>query len=72
MASNHFQHELVVDMSSKIGDIFRRNSAIEDFRKFVMKLNGDFTLGKDDMADLGSAYLEIYPEYVLNNLFLLT
>ncbi len=53
-------------MSSSIADIFSKNNDIESFRKEVVNLEGNFSFTAEDMHDIGSTYLEIYPDTISN------
>jgi len=44
-----------------IADIFRRCTATKEFRDAIRSLDGGFSLGPDDIAALGEAYLDRFP-----------
>ena len=49
-------------MSSRLTDLFKKSPDVESFEKSVIKLNGDFSFDENEMLNLGSAYLDRYPD----------
>ncbi len=47
--------------SRTVAGIFRASTATAEFREALRALNGMFSLGSEDIAELGEAYLERFP-----------
>ena len=45
-----------------LSELFKENGDFESFKNAVIKLDGDFDFNRECMIDLGSAYLEKYPD----------
>ena len=49
-------------MSSVIAGIFKSKETLEEFREAVIALDSAFSLGLEDMLEIGQAYCDRYPE----------
>lgn len=53
-------------VAARVAQLFRDNPDIEDFRKEVIALRGDFPFDSEEMQALGDAYFERYPDCFSN------
>ncbi len=53
-------------MGNIIANLFREHRDFNDFRTRVIELGGGFTLGYEDMLDIGEAYFERFPDCFSN------
>ncbi len=53
-------------MAANIAQLFRDNQEIDDFRREVIALKGDFPFGSEEMQALGDVYFERYPDCFSN------
>ena len=49
-------------MSSVIAGIFKSKETLEEFREAVIALDSAFSLGLEDLLEIGQAYCDRYPE----------